>query len=107
MDTEELLAHSRIRFDHAASKRTLKEKYQGKFVLAHAGGMFKATPELINFLDVCVKMNDPSETDTVLLDLYENPIKVNVIELRKIVYQTYTEQMKAWLEEYKELSKNR
>jgi hypothetical protein len=107
MDTEELLAHSRIRFDHAAAKRTLKEKYQGKFVLAYSGGMFKATTELINFLDTCVKLNNHNETDIVVLDLYENPIKVNVIELRKLVYQKYTEQMTAWLREYEELNKNR
>jgi hypothetical protein len=107
MDTEELLAHSRTRFDHAASKRTLKEKYQGKFVFTYSGGMFKATPELINFLDTCVKMNNHNEADVVLLDLYENPVSVNVIELRKLAYQKYCEQMKAWLEEYKELSKNR
>jgi hypothetical protein len=107
MDTEELLAHSRTRFDHAASKRILKEKYQGKFILAYGGGMFKASTELISFLDACVKLNNHSETDVVLLDLYENPVKVNIIELRKIVYQKYTEQMSAWLNEYTELSKNR
>ena len=28
MDTDELIKHSRARFDHAAAKRTLKEKYQ-------------------------------------------------------------------------------
>lgn len=107
MDTEELIKHSRTRFDHAAAKRTLKEKYQGKFILVHNSGIFKTTPELINFLDVCVKMNKHAETDIVLLDLYENPVKVNVIELRKLVYQKYCEQMLAWLEEYEELNKNR
>jgi hypothetical protein len=107
MDTEELLLHSRTRFDHAAAKRTLKEKYQGKFVLAYAGGMFNATSELISFLDTCVKMNNHNETDIVLLDLYENPVNVNIIELRKLVYQKYCEQMSAWLNEYEELSKNR
>jgi hypothetical protein len=107
MDTEELLAHSRTRFDHAAAKRTLKEKYQGKFVLAYAGGMFRATTELISFLDVCVKMNHHNEKDIILLDLYENPVKVNVIELRKLVYKKYCEQMSAWLKEYEELNKNR
>lgn len=107
MDTEELIKHSRTRFDHAAAKRTLTEKYQGKFILSHSGGMFNATSELIGFLDTCVKMNKHSETDIVLLDLYKNPVKVNVIELRKIVYEKYTQQMIAWLDEYEELNKNR
>ena len=38
MDTEALVAHARARFDHAAARRVLKEKYEAKLVFAHAGG---------------------------------------------------------------------
>ena len=54
-----------------------------------------------------VIMNNHGETDVVLLDLYENPVKVNIVELRKLAYQKYCGQMSAWLKEYEELSKNR
>ena len=33
METEKLVAHARARFDHAAAKRTLKEKYEAKLLL--------------------------------------------------------------------------
>ena len=51
MNTDELVAHARARFDHAAARRTLKEKYQAKLTFAHAGGMWSAGPELINILN--------------------------------------------------------
>ena len=102
MNTDELVAHGRKRFDHAAAKRTLQEKYQGKLVFAHSGGLFKATPELINFLK-----NYETHVDIRLSDLYENPVRVNVQELTNLASQRYQEQMSAWLTEYEELSKNR
>ena len=50
MDTNELVAHSRARFDHATAKRVLKEKYQAKLTFAYNGGLWRAGPELINTL---------------------------------------------------------
>jgi len=102
MDTNDLITHSRSRFDHAAAKRTLKEKYQGKLVFAYSGGMFKATPEFITFLKSC-----STNIDIIVLDLYENPIRINVPELTRLTWDRYQEQMTAWLKEYDELNKNR
>ena len=102
MDTEELLAHSRTRFDHAAAKRTLKEKYQGKMTFAYRGGMWKAGPELHSAIFTCGRMGE-----IVLLDLYENPVKIDTTELLQLSQSQYNEQMNAWLKEYEELSKNR
>jgi hypothetical protein len=48
MNTDELVAHGRGRFEHAAARRTLKEKYQAKLTFAHAGGMWRAGPELLS-----------------------------------------------------------
>jgi hypothetical protein len=101
MDTDQLISHSRARFAHATTKRLLKEKYQGKLTFAHAGGMWKAGPELINTLLVC-----PWD-EAVILDLYENPVKVAPIELKRLAEQRWQEQMNAWLIEYEELNKNR
>lgn len=102
MDIDNLVAHGRSRFDHAAAKRTLKEKYQGKLIFAHNGGMFKATPEFITFLKSC-----STNIDIVVLDLYDNPIRINVPELSRLTWNRYQEQMDAWLREYEELNKNR
>jgi hypothetical protein len=100
MDTEKLVAHARARFDHAASRRMLKEKYQGKFVFAHAGGMWQAGPELLTTLKCCTG-------DVVILDLYETPVRIKAEEFYKQVLQRWQEQLNAWLVEYETLNTNR
>jgi hypothetical protein len=101
MDTDALIAHARARFDHVAAKRVLKEKYQARMIFAHAGGMWRADPELINILATV------PPGDAVLLDLYENPVQVRPKELRGLAMQRWQEQMNAWLVEHDQLSKNR
>ena len=101
MDTNQLIAQARSRFDHAAARKILKEKYQAKMLFAHAGGMFKSTPETITFLSLY------NNEEIVLLDLYDNPIKVNSDNLRSEMQKRWYEQMNAWLVEYEELNKNR
>jgi len=100
MDTDNLIAHARSRFDHAAARRILKEKYQGKFTFAHADGMWLAGPELLTVLKCC-------SGKVVILDLYENPVQVTAEELYELTLQRWQEQLNAWLVEYKELSNNR
>lgn len=101
MDTEQIIAHSRARFEHAAAKRLLKEKYQGKLTFAFGGGMWRAGPELITLL------TGRTEVDIVLLDLYENPIRVNAPQLLREAESRWKEQMNAWLVEYEQLNQNR
>lgn len=101
MNTDNLIAHSRARFDHQAAKRTLKEKYQAKMTFAFGGGMWRAGPELITLL------TGRSEVDIVLLDLYENPVRVIAPQLLREAEQRWREQMNAWLVEYEQLNQNR
>ena len=100
MNTDELIAHARARFEHAAAKRLLKEKYQGKLTFAHGGGMWLAGPELLTVLKSC-------SGEVVILDLYENPVKIVAKELYELAAQRWQEQMNAWLVEYEQLSRNR
>ena len=100
MDTDQLIAHSRARFEHATARRTLREKYQAKLTFAHAGGMWQAGPELLTVLKLC-------SDESVILDLYENPVKVNAEELYKLVAERWQEQLNAWLIEYDQINKNR
>lgn len=102
MNTDELITHSRARFDHAASRRVLKEKYQAKTIFAHAGGLWQAGPELLTLLCI-VKENDL----VVLLDLYETPVQVVPKELFELATERWQEQMTAWLLEFEELNKQR
>jgi hypothetical protein len=101
MNTNELVTQARSRFDHAAARRVLKEKYEAKMIFAHAGGMFKSTPEMITFLSLY------TGKEIVLLDLYDNPVKVNADHLKDEMQKRWYEQMNAWLVEHAELSKQR
>jgi hypothetical protein len=101
MDTEQLIAHGRARFEHAAAKRLLKEKYQAKMLFAYRGGMWRAGPELQAVLLSC------AEPELVILDLYENPVKINTTELLAMSQQRWQEQMTAWLIEFEENNQKR
>ena len=98
MNTDQLVETVRRRFDHDAAKRVLKEKYEAKMLFAHAGGMWRAGPELLKTLDICF------EEEAVLLDEYGNPVKINVRDLELLAQQRWQEQMNGWLNEFQELS---
>jgi len=102
METEKLVAHARARFDHAAARRTLKEKYEARMLFAYAGGMWRAGPDL-----QCVLLACAQDTDVVLLDLYETPTKVNVPELFAQSHARWQEHMNAWQVEHENLNQNR
>jgi len=102
MDTNAVIAHARARFDHETARRLLKEKYQARMLFAYQGGMWQAGPELLTVLHAC-----PVEDNIVILDLYENPVRINPGELQRLAHDCWQEQMNAWLVEHNELSKKR
>lgn len=102
MNTEDLIAHARARFDHVAARRVLREKYSARMLLAYQGGMFRAGPELLTLLHAC-----PVEDNVVILDLYENPVQVNPGELQRLAHDRWQEQMNAWLVEHDQISQQR
>lgn len=101
MDTDNLITHARARFEHAAARKLIKEKYQARMIFAHAGGMWQAGPELLNTL---AAVETP---DVVICDLYQTPVRVITKELRDLVRERWQEQMTAWLLEYQDIAKNR
>lgn len=101
MDTDQMIAHGRARFEHAAARRLLKEKYQAKMLFAHAGGMWQAGPALQTTLLTC------PGTEAVILDLYDTPVRVDTRELLSLSQQRWQEQMTAWLLELDGLKDHR
>jgi hypothetical protein len=101
MDTDNLISHARSRFNHESARRLLKEKYQARMLFAHAGGMWRAGPELL------VLLATVPPGDAVVLDLYETPIQVEPELLRDIAMLRWQEQMNAWLVEHEQLNKQR
>ena len=101
MNTDELIAQSKARFEHAVARQVLKEKYHAKLLFASQGGMWRADPELLNLLHVF------SIDVVVILDLYDTPVRVNPKELYSTAVSHWQEQMNAWLADFEEQSRNR
>ena len=97
MDTKTLISEAKARFNHNSAKAHLKDKYDGKFIIAEQGGLWKATPELISFLNA---LND---NFVILIDNFNNPIQVNREQLLTILVDTYNKVMLEWYNEWKEV----
>jgi len=101
MDTENIIKQSRARFDYNQARQVLREKYEAKMLFAYNEGMWRAGPELLMTIAVC-----PDE-NSVLIDEYGNPVKINTLELELLAQQRWQEQMNGWLNEFQELSRKR
>ena len=101
MDTKQLINDVKARFKHNSAKQYLKDKYQAKLLVAYQGGLWKATPELLGFL------SSSDRTHGVILDAYENPIRVDINQLQKKLRETYNTVMESWHKELTDLEKNR
>jgi hypothetical protein len=97
MDTKTLISEAKARFNHNSAKAQLKDKYDGKFIIAEQGGLWKATPELISFL------NSIDDNFIVLIDNFNNPVQVNREQLLTVLKDTYQTVMLEWYKEWKEI----
>ena len=97
MDTKTLISEAKARFNHNSAKAQLKDKYDGKFIIAEQGGLWKATPELISFL------NSMDDNFIILIDNFNNPVQVNREQLLTVVKETYQRVMLDWYKEWKEI----
>ncbi len=87
--------------DYQTNKTILREKIQTDLHFAYNGGLFKASPELISFLN-CYELSE-----LVLEDTYQNPIKVVREELLDLAKQHYQMAMNAWHIQHEELKRVR
>ncbi len=101
MDTKTLIKDAKARFSHNSAKAYLKEKYSSKLVIAEQGGLWRADAQTIGFL------NSFSEETLVVIDTFDNPVKVDRIELLESLTKTYTKIMTEWNSEWKELERKR
>ena len=101
MDTKTLIADARARFAHNSAKDYLKEKYNAKLLVAEQGGLWRADQQTIAFLSTFLS------DEVVLIDTFDNPVKVNSRELLAKLLETYNEVMNEWYNEWKELESKR
>ena len=97
MDTKTLITEAKARFSHNSAKAQLKDKYDGKFIIAEQGGLWKASPELIAFLTA---MDD---NFVIVIDNFDNPVQVNREQLLNVLKDTYNKVMLEWYKEWKEI----
>lgn len=101
MDTKTLIAEAKARFIHNSAKHYLAEKYNAKLIVADQGGLWKADQQTIAFLSAS------GNEDIVLIDTFDNPVKVNRKELLDKLTGTYWTVMNEWYTEWKELESKR
>jgi len=101
MDTKTLIKDAKARFSHNSAKAYLKEKYSSKLVIAEQGGLWKADAQTIGFL------NSFSDETLVVIDTFDNPVKVDRPKLLESLTKTYTKIMTEWNSEWKELERKR
>ena len=70
MDTKTLISEAKARFNHNSAKAQLKDKYDGKLIIADQGGLWKADRETISFL------NSLTDETVVIIDSFDNPVEV-------------------------------
>lgn len=100
-DINTLVDEIRLATDYQINKRILREKIQTDLHMAHSGGMFKITPELIAFVKTW-----PVD-DIYLEDTYQNPIKIDRQTFLVTAQQHYQQVMNRWHNEHEQLKQIR
>jgi hypothetical protein len=96
-----LVNEIRLATDYQINKRILREKIQTDLHMAHAGGMFKITPELIAFVKTW-------PVDEIYLeDTYQNPVKIDRQTFLVTAQQHYQQVMNRWHNEHEKLKQIR
>ena len=104
MSTSVFIKRARDRFSHHDSRQYLIEKYQNKLQVTYDGSLFKVSAELIAFLKQPLLPNTTVDDTIIIVDVYNNPVKVNRQEFLNLASETYSEVMSQWHEEYTQLS---
>jgi hypothetical protein len=94
MDTKLLIAEAKARFNLNSAKAQLKEKYEGKFIVAQQGGLWKADAETLRLL------SSFTAERIVIIDTFGTPLYVERELLLTALQDKYHTVMHDWLVEY-------
>ena len=96
-----LLTQIKQATNYQINKRILKEKVDTDLCVTHNGGLFKVDMGLITFLSIW-------DDDVLFItDTYDNPIKVDRLELLTLAKQQYQKVMNTWHIQHEELKRAR
>lgn len=100
-EINDLVEEIKLATDFQINKKILREKIQTDLHMAHNGGLFKITPELIAFVKTW-----PID-EIYLEDTYQNPVKIDKQTFLVTAQQHYQLVMNRWHNEYEQLKKIR
>ena len=103
MNTTELITVIKERHNHAEFKLTLKEKYKNQLIIVDQGGMWSVDAQFLAQLHAL----QPHYTTLALVDLYENPVEVNLAQLTTKCSERYSTVMSNWARELAEGARRR
>jgi hypothetical protein len=87
--------------DYQTNKRILREKVQTDLCLPYNGGMFAVDMTLLSFLATW------EDDELYIEDTYQNPIRVNRLELLTLARAHYQKVMNYWHIQHDELKRRR
>ena len=100
-EIDQLVTQIKQATDYQINKQILYEKIQTDLHFPYNGGLFKATQELIGFL------NAWDSDELFLEDTYNNPIKVDRKEFLDLCKQHYQMVMNTWHIQHEEIKRAR
>lgn len=106
MNAEELQKLAETKFDIKAAKMALLERVDANIAFTWAGGLFKATPLLLAEINSYLDTRSPEDT-IIILDEYNNPIKVTIGRFNNSAREARQYAMNAYEREYNLLKKVR
>lgn len=100
-DINQIVATVKQATDFQANKKLLREQIQEELLFPHSGGLFKASPEIIAFVELW------HDDELFLEDAYGNPIKVDKTAFLELAKMHYQQAMNSWHIQYDELKRIR
>lgn len=94
MSADKLEKLANTKFDFKVAKANRLEKLDGQLTFAYAGGLFKASHELLAAIHSYRHQN---YEEIVLLDLYDNPVRISEVDLFE---KMTADSLQTWLNDY-------
>ena len=105
MSAEKLEKLANTKFDLKAAKVNLLERMDNQLTFAYDGGLFKASNDLLAVLH---SYQTAGWQEIVVLDVYQNPIKIKNVDLfTTMVRECIQAQLNEYMRDYNELKKVR
>ena len=101
MKPDQIKQISRARYQYQLAKLAAKENHTAQLLITTNGTTIRVTSELIAFLSV--DLGDES----VVMDIYDNPVKVSRLDLLEQASTTYTQVMNSWADAVATINKQR